>query len=80
VGVVEGPGTVNLSTGVSKAFTIYERLSVRINASFTNVLNHTNLSDPILSLTNANFGKITSSVGTDFGGARTGQVGVRIEF
>ncbi|MDQ1472651.1 MAG: hypothetical protein QOJ99_4131 [Bryobacterales bacterium] len=80
VGIVQGPGTVNLSLGMSKAFTIHERLSVRVNGSFTNVLNHTNLADPILSLTNANFGKITTAVGTEFGGARTGQVGVRIEF
>ena len=84
VGIIEGPGTVSLSTGLGKAFTIYERLTVRINGSFTNVLNHTNLADPILNLTNANFGKITSAVSTsfagDFGGARTGQVGVRIEF
>ena len=84
VGIVEGPGTVSLSAGLGKAFAIHERLNVRISASFTNILNHTNLADPILNLGNANFGKITSAVSTsfagDFGGARTGQVGVRIEF
>ena len=36
--------------------------------------------DPQLDITNPNFGKITSARGSDFGGNRTGQVSVRLEF
>jgi hypothetical protein len=44
------------------------------------VLNHTNLDDPSLNITNANFGQITQARGSDFGGSRTGQVAARIDF
>jgi len=57
-----------------------ERVSLRAEATFTNVLNHTNLSDPQLDVTNPNFGKITSARGSDFGGKRTGQIAMRLEF
>ncbi len=85
VGIIEGPGMIALSMGLGKAFTIYERLLVKVEGSFTNLPNVTNLADPTLAVTNKNFGQITSSVGNGNGGfefstARTGQVGVRIEF
>ena len=41
-----GPGTINLSSGLSKIFTITERVHLRAEGTFTNVLNHTNLGDP----------------------------------
>jgi hypothetical protein len=80
VGSVQGPGTVNLSGGLSKRFVITEHVNLRAEGTFTNVLNHTNLNDPQLDITNPNFGKITSARGSDFGGNRTGQVSVRLEF
>jgi Carboxypeptidase regulatory-like domain len=80
IGDVEGPGTVNLSAGLSKRIVISERVALRAEGTFTNVLNHTNLNDPLLDVTNPNFGKITSSRGSDFGGNRTGQVSMRLEF
>ncbi|MGI4852776.1 MAG: carboxypeptidase regulatory-like domain-containing protein [Janthinobacterium lividum] len=79
-GDLHGPGTVNLSTGASKSFQLKEGMRLRTEGTFTNVLNHTNLADPGLDLTSANFGKITQSRGSDFGGNRTGQVSVRFEF
>jgi hypothetical protein len=91
-GSAPGPGLVNLSTGLSKSFTITEQLRLRAEGTFTNVLNHTNLGDPNMNLSSPDFGIINGtvgnnspngtvgSVGTDFGGARTGQVAVRIEF
>ncbi len=79
-GEVAGPGTVNLSTGLSKVFSVTERVKLRAQGTFTNVLNHTNLADPILDVTNPSFGKITAARGSDFGGNRTGQVAVRVEF
>jgi hypothetical protein len=80
IGDIEGPGTANWSAGASKRIAITERVQLRSEVTFTNVLNHTNLSDPLLDITNPNFGKITSARGSDFGGNRTGQISMRLEF
>jgi len=80
VGSVAGPGLFNLSSGLSKTFAITERFKVKAEGTFTNVLNHTNLGDPNLNLSSSSFGLITNSIGSDFGGARTGQIAVRAEF
>ncbi len=79
-GNILGPGTVNLSAGLNKTVAIRENLHLRMEGTFTNVLNHTNLNDPTLDITNVDFGKISSARGSDFGSARTGQVSVKIEF
>jgi len=87
VGTVEGPGLFNLSSGLSKSFAITERIKVKAEGTFTNVLNHTNLGDPNMNLSSGSFGLITGVVGSgtgngpsDFGGARTGQISARVEF
>jgi len=80
VGDLTGPGTASLSAGLSKRFAITERVNLRAEGSFTNILNHTNLSDPSLDVTDPAFGVITQARGSDFGGNRTGQVAVRVEF
>ena len=80
IGSIIGPGTVNLSTGLSKAFALTERVHLRAEGTFTNILNHANLADPTLDLTSTQFGQITSARGSDFAGARTGQVSMRLEF
>jgi hypothetical protein len=80
VGDVVGPGTVNLSSGLSKVFDITARFKFRLEGTFTNVLNHANLQDPNLQTTSAAFGKITSARGSDFSGSRTGQISARLEF
>jgi hypothetical protein len=80
VGTVEGPGLFNLSAGLNKTFSISERFKLKAEGTFTNVLNHTNLGDPNLNLSSGSFGIISTSVGADFGGARTGQVSARLEF
>jgi hypothetical protein len=80
VGGIVGPGTLNWSAGLSKRVAITEDVHLRAEGTFTNVLNHTNLSDPLLDITNPNFGKITSARGSDFGGNRTGQISMRLEF
>jgi hypothetical protein len=79
-GAVEGPGTVNLSSGLSKTVDLGENLHLRLESSFTNVLNHTNLGDPNLDITSPLFGTIKQSRGSDFGGSRTGQVAVKLMF
>lgn len=80
VGDLHGPGTVNLSSGLSKSFTLAEGIRLRAEGTFTNVLNHTNLADPVLDLNLSNFGQITQARGSDFGGNRTGQLAVRLDF
>ena len=80
VGSVEGPGLVNLSAGVNKTFAITERFKLRAEGTFTNVLNHTNLGDPVMDLSSPNFGQVQDSIASDFGGARTGQISARLEF
>jgi Carboxypeptidase regulatory-like domain len=80
VGSIVGPGTVNLSTGLSKVFPITERFKLRAEGTFTNVLNHTNLGDPNMNISSPSFGLISSTIGSDFGGARSGQVSMRLDF
>ena len=80
IGIVEGPGTVNLSAGLAKYFNFTERVRFRIEGSFTNVLNHVNLADPVTNIANRAFGQITTARTSDLGGNRVGQVGARLEF
>ena len=84
IGIMNGPGTVNLSVGLAKFFNITERVRLKAEMSFTNVFNHTNLADPDLNMSDSSFGTITSARGTltgaDLGGNRTGQASMRLEF
>jgi hypothetical protein len=80
VGSIVGPGTINLSTGLSKVFRVTERVQLRAEGTFTNVLNHTNLGDPNVNISSPSFGLISDTIGSDFGGARTGQVSMRLDF
>jgi hypothetical protein len=80
VGIVTGPGTFGLNAALSKQFQIAERVRLRAEGSFTNAPNWTNLGDPVMDIANSNFGRITGSRGVDFGGGRTGQVSLRLEF
>jgi hypothetical protein len=89
VGILNGPGTIDWDAGISKSFNLTERAKLRFEFSFVNVLNHLNLGNPNLNVTNANnpsaglcgFGCISSAQGLfQFAGARQGQVGARIDF
>lgn len=80
IGIITGPGTINLSTGLNKTVAITERVHLRFEGSFTNLLNHVNLSDPNMSIDSNSFGKITSARDSEFGGSRTGQVSIRLSF
>ena len=80
VGTIVGPGTVTLSTGLAKSAAITERIHLRLEGTFTNILNHTNLSDPNVNISSPSFGLVSNTIGSDNGGARTGQVSARIDF
>ncbi len=79
-GSVTGPGTVALSSGLSKTFQFTERVSLRAEGTFTNVLNHTNLGNPNLNISSGQFGVITGTQTGDFAGPRTGQISARLQF
>ena len=80
VGDLTGPGSLSLSSGLSKSFTVVEGVRLRAEGTFTNILNHTNLADPLTDISQSNFGQITQSRGSDFGGNRTGQLSLKVEF
>ncbi len=80
VGDLLGPGSLSLSSGLSKSFALSERTHLRAEGTFTNILNHTNLADPQTDISQSNFGQITQARGSDFGGNRTGQLSLRLEF
>jgi hypothetical protein len=89
VGILNGPGTIDWDTGISKFFTLTERVKLRFEISFVNVMNHLNLGNPDLNITHVNnpssglcgFGCISSAQGLfQFAGARQGQASLRIDF
>jgi hypothetical protein len=80
VGILTGPGTVNLNLGVAKRFRLTERWRLTLEGSFTNAANHINLADPGLNIANSAFGLITSARTAESGGSRVGQLAARIDF
>jgi hypothetical protein len=80
VGILTGPGTFGLNMGMGKRFVIREGFEMRLEGSFTNLPNWTNLGDPNLNVADNAFGIITGARGVDFGGGRTGQVSLRLQF
>lgn len=80
VGILVGPGTLNLSTGLAKDFQLTERLGLKFEGTFTNLPNHPNLADPNTTVTSPAFGIITSARGADAGGNRVGQFSIRLTF
>ncbi len=80
VGTLIGPKTVNFSLGLAKDFRLTERFTLKFESSFTNVPNHINYDDPANSVTDGNFGQVTSARSGDAGGSRVGQFALRIEF
>ena len=81
VGILTGPGTVDWNAGVFKVFPINEKLRLRFEASFTNVLNHPNLGIPDMNVqAGSDFGVVHSQQPQDGAGSRTGQLGLRLDF
>ena len=84
VGDITGPGIVNLSTGFrSNSPSQSAFISRRAPASPT-CSNHPNLADDSghfnLNVASGDFGQISAARGSDFGGSRTGQVFLRLDF
>jgi hypothetical protein len=90
-----GPGLANYDFAVLKSFALPmrrdEQARIQFRADFFNLFNHTNFANPIADMSNANFGKITqtlgsavaTSVGTtggSTGGPRLVQFALRLQF
>ena len=81
VGMLQGPGEINVNAGLAKQFSFGERLHLRFEATFTNVLNHTNFAPPSLNVSNpATFGVLNATLPQGLGGNRTGQLALRLDF
>ena len=81
VGILEGPGTIAVNAGLSKAIQLHENLRLRFEATFTNALNHTNFAPPATNVSNpSTFGVLQSAQTAEYGGNRTGQLALRLDF
>ena len=60
VGILRGPGLVNVDVNVTKMIPITERQRLQFRSEFFNLLNHTNLGVPGVNL-GAGFGQIVST-------------------
>lgn len=76
---VYGPGIASFNTSLGKTFNVYkEQYKFELRADATNVLNHPVFANPNSSITNGNFGKITST--NLFVGGRSIQLMGRFSF
>jgi hypothetical protein len=81
VGILEGPGTIAVNAGLAKTMRINERFRLRFEATFTNVLNHVNFAPPATNVSSpSTFGVLQSAQTAEYGGNRTGQLALRLEF
>jgi Carboxypeptidase regulatory-like domain len=82
VGNCVGPPTNTLSAGLSKTFPIRERLRMRFEATYTNILNHPNFLQPqSMDISSPSTFGVTSTVqSAENGGNRVGQLSVRLDF
>jgi len=81
VGVCEGPGTVTIAGGLSKTFSLAEKLKMRFDATFTNLLNHPNFAAPPTDVSSpATFGVTQTVQSAENGGNRVGQMSLRLDF
>jgi hypothetical protein len=81
VGILQGPGMTDVDAGLAKRFNIGERMHLRFEATFTNVLNHTNFAPPSLNFgETSSFGVLQAALPQGQGGNRTGQLALRMDF
>jgi hypothetical protein len=83
-GVIIGPGSAIVNTGLSKRIDITERVRARLEITSTNFFNHPNYDNPAVSINaTGNVGVITAVGGVsslDSSGARSFRTGIRLEW
>jgi outer membrane receptor protein involved in Fe transport len=72
---VQGPGRRRVDLAIAKSFTIRGEARLQVRAESFNTFNWPQYNDPVQTVTQPNFGMITSVAST-----RTGQIGVRLTF
>ena len=80
VGILQGPGTVVWNSGLAKNFAVAEHAHLRLEATLNNILNHPNLAPPATAANAASFGTISGVQTNEGAGARTVQLGMRLDF
>lgn len=80
VNILEGPGLKLLSASLLKRIAIREGMWLKVEGTFTNVLNHPNFGLPGPVITTAAGGVIQSTGSLESAGARTGRLGVRLDW
>jgi hypothetical protein len=80
VGILEGPGTTTVAAGLSKNFHLTERMRLRFEGTFTNLLNRPNFAPPPTNVTASSFGIVQSVQNAENSGNRTGQLSLRLDF
>jgi len=87
-----GPGLQNYNFAAGKTFKFGERVGLQFRTEFFNLFNHTNFANPQNNQSNANFGRITATVGSAIatavgttagvvgGGPRVIQGALRLQF
>ena len=80
VGILEGPGTSTIAAGLAKTFHLTERMRLRFEGTFTNLLNHPNFAPPPTNVTASSFGQVQSVQTAENSGNRTGQLSLRLDF
>src|SRR5271156_612672 len=73
VGSLQGPGAAVVNGGLAKVMHIHDNLNLRFEATFTNVLNHTNFAPPSTDISvPSSFGALTTAETAESAGNRTG--------
>ena len=86
-----GPALSNTNFSVSKSFPLGDAVRLQFRTDFFNLFNHSNFANPIADLNNANFGRITQTLGSAVstsvatsgaatGGPRVIQLALRLQF
>jgi len=81
VGICEGPRTATVAGGLAKSFSLTERVKLRFEASFSNILNHPNFAAPPTDISSPDTFGVTQTVQTsENAGNRVGQMSLRLDF
>jgi hypothetical protein len=81
LGILQGPGMMDVDLGLAKQFQIGERMRLRFEASFTNALNRVNFAPPATNIGNpSTFGILQAALPQGSGGNRVGQASLRLDF
>jgi len=81
VGILQGPGMLNVNSGLSKTVVFHDRYKLRFEATFTNILNRSNFAPPQTNISNpGTFGALAAVLPQGLGGNRTGQLAARFDF